>query len=111
MKDIISIKLNKHGDEPVYRQLGEALAELITQGVLDPDTKLPPIRSMSRALGLNNATVIAAYRHLEGQGLAYSHVGSGTYVSNFNNRGIESMVMQELRHKIRELEGYDTCDL
>ncbi|MCL2616435.1 MAG: winged helix-turn-helix domain-containing protein [Defluviitaleaceae bacterium] len=81
MKDIVSIKLDKASDFPLYKQLGEALANLIERGVFAPHTKLPPIRTMSRALRVNNVTVVAAYKYLETNAFAYSVVGSGTYVA------------------------------
>lgn len=103
MRDFVSIKLDKHSDSPLYRQLGEALAGLITLGILSPDVKLPPIRTMARALKVNNATVVSAYRYIEQKGLAYSIVGSGTYVANEDARSLANLVMLEFNEKISKL--------
>ncbi|MDR1000000.1 MAG: winged helix-turn-helix domain-containing protein [Clostridiales bacterium] len=81
MREFTSITLNKDGDVPVYRQLGEALCALIQEGVFKPYRKLPPIRVVARALRINNDTVINAYKYMEVRGAVYSIVGSGTYVS------------------------------
>ena len=81
MREFTSIKLNKQGDIPVYRQLGGAFCMLIERGALKPHRKLPPIRKLANALKINNDTVINAYKYLENKGIVYSIVGSGTYVA------------------------------
>jgi len=75
------IQLDKSSDIPLYRQLSSALIELIDQNKLKPDTKLPPIRQMARALDINGTTVISAYKYLERKTVVYSILGSGTYVA------------------------------
>ena len=107
MKDIISIKLDKNCEVPLYKQLGEALATLIERGVLQPNTKLPPIRTMSRAPKVDNVTVVAAYKHLETNSFAYSIVGSGTYVGVRTDavEWVQQMVLNELETKIKGLRS------
>jgi DNA-binding transcriptional MocR family regulator len=87
MNDFISIKLDKTKNIPIYQQLGDALYNFIGEGVLKPDSKLPPIRKMAEALKINNVTVINAYKYLERKRAVYSHIGSGTYVSHAHTRG------------------------
>ncbi len=81
MNEFISIKLNKNSPTPIYQQLGDGLRELITQGILKPESKLPPIRKMAESLKVNNVTVVNAYKYLENKKVVYSQAGSGTYVS------------------------------
>ena len=75
------IPLNKNSDIPLYRQLSGGIIELITQGKLKPDSKLPPIRQMARVHNVNNTTVVTAYKYLEQKAAVYSVAGSGTYVA------------------------------
>lgn len=75
-----SLKVNKGSGEPLYQQLFEQIRTLIVNGTLLPGEKLPPIRSLSERLGVNNVTVINAYKALESNGYAYSKAGSGTFV-------------------------------
>jgi len=75
------IVLDKHSDTPLYRQLGDALAELIVQGKLVPGNRLPPIRQMAHIFDVNNTTVVSAYKYLERKAVVYSVVGSGTFVA------------------------------
>lgn len=80
MKIHDSLKVDRNMGEPLYQQLYEQIRILIVNGTLLPDEKLPPIRSLSERLGVNNVTVINAYKTLESNGYAYSKAGSGTFV-------------------------------
>lgn len=76
----IDIVLDKGNERPLYIQLYEQLKKYITEGILPEDCKLPTIRSFSEYLGVNNVTVVNAYKLLEDNKLVYKKVGSGTYV-------------------------------
>lgn len=73
-------QLDPAAPEPLYRQLFEQLREAIERGRLAPGERLPPTRSLAEQLGVNRATVIAAYDLLEAAGLISRHVGRGSYV-------------------------------
>jgi GntR family transcriptional regulator/MocR family aminotransferase len=65
---------------PVYRQIAERIRDAIADERLDPGTRLPPIRSLARDLGVNRDTVAMAYEELAAAGLIESTVGRGTFV-------------------------------
>jgi DNA-binding transcriptional MocR family regulator len=75
------IFLDKESGTPLYRQLSDGIHALIASGDLPPEYKLPPIRQMAASLGVNNATVVSAYKYLESRKHVYSLIGSGTYVA------------------------------
>jgi len=100
MREFTSIKLNKQGDIPVYRQLGGAFCMLIERGTLKPHIKLPPIRKLANALKINNDTVINAYKYLENKGIVYSIVGSGTYVAPRKDGG--ELLEEKIVHYIMD---------
>lgn len=81
MSHYVSIQLQRDGKNPLYRQLYEKIREMIENGEIPENTKLPPVRKMVSLLGVNTATVVHAYKLLEQNGLVYSKQGSGTYVS------------------------------
>lgn len=85
------IKIGRDGDvmfsvdfmarQPLYEQIYLSAVNLISHGVLAPNEKLPPIRSVASELGINPNTVTKAYQMLEKDGYIYSTVGRGSFVS------------------------------
>ncbi len=94
MEIFVSIQLNKRSSLPLYQQLAQQIKNLIFESQLKPDEKLPPIRKLAARLGVNNVTVVNAYRQLEQDGLLYSKVGSGTYVKPYPpSRGANALTV------------------
>jgi DNA-binding transcriptional MocR family regulator len=75
------VRLDPKAQEPLYRQLYAQLRGRILSGALERGAKLPPTRELAGQLGLNRATVAAAYALLEQEGLIQGHVGRGSFVS------------------------------
>ncbi|WP_353097407.1 PLP-dependent aminotransferase family protein [Tissierella praeacuta] len=71
--------LNKDIDTPLYIQLYENIKTSIEENKLEKE-KLPSIRSLAKSLGVNNVTIVSAYKLLEKEGYVYSIKGSGTYI-------------------------------
>ncbi len=67
--------------KPIYEQLYNNVVRLISAGVLKPDDKLPPVRSLATELSVNPNTVSKAYKLLEADGYICSAVGKGSFVS------------------------------
>ncbi|PRX30976.1 GntR family transcriptional regulator [Orenia metallireducens] len=81
---IESIQLDKSSSKHLYIQLYLQLRDLIEASKLKEHTKLPPIRKLSKSLGVNNVTIVNAYNLLEEENLVYKKVGSGTFVAAQN---------------------------
>ncbi|MCL2204682.1 MAG: PLP-dependent aminotransferase family protein [Defluviitaleaceae bacterium] len=64
-----------------YKKLADTLLAQIKDGSYPPHTRLPPIRTLAAAHGVNTATAIGAYKYLERLGRVHTRAGSGTYVS------------------------------
>jgi 2-aminoadipate transaminase len=75
------VPLDHQGDSPLYRQLFEQIAGQIRSGRLARGERLPATRELAGLLGLNRATVSAAYEMLESGGLIAGHVGRGSFVT------------------------------
>jgi 2-aminoadipate transaminase len=75
------VPLDHQGDAPLYRQLFEQIAGQIRSGRLVRGERLPATRELAGLLGLNRATVSAAYEMLESGGLIAGHVGRGSFVT------------------------------
>lgn len=78
MKDI---RLQRSSQQPLYLQLYRQIKDMIEDGRLKPESKLPAIRELARMLHVNAVTVVNAYNKLEIDGVVFSKTGSGTYVS------------------------------
>ncbi len=74
------IRLEASSDAPLYRQLYDQLRVHIQSGRIAKGDRLPATRELAGLLGLNRATVAAAYELLENEGLMKGHVGRGSFV-------------------------------
>jgi len=77
----LSLALSADSETPLYRQLYDQLAQQIHAGTLGRGSRLPATRELAGMLGLNRATVSAAYELLESEGLISGQVGRGSYVT------------------------------
>ncbi|HEX2926244.1 MAG TPA: PLP-dependent aminotransferase family protein [Ruminiclostridium sp.] len=78
---IVSIQLSDEG-QPKYMQLFSGIKEQISQGEMEPGERLPAIRNLAAALGVNTSTVVNAYKQLESNNYITAKKGSGYFVSN-----------------------------
>jgi DNA-binding transcriptional MocR family regulator len=106
--DIVSIQLNKDINTPMYMQLSSLLGELIKNGELKADEKLPPIRKLALQLDVNNVTVVNAYKQLESNGYIKAIKGSGYYVLKMSD---ESLEKGSVITKLNEDEFYAQEDI
>src|SRR5260370_30921694 len=106
--------LDPHSELPLYRQIFDQLRVMIDSGRLEAGAKLPPTRELAGQLGLNRATVSAAYELLEADGLITGHVGRGSFVApaagsrNFASPGQISFVNSrpwEMLFPVEEFRG------
>lgn len=75
-------ELDPAAEAPLYRQLYAKIREQIEAGKFPDGARLPPTRELAGSLGLNRATVSAAYDLLETAGLLKGHVGRGSFVNS-----------------------------
>lgn len=75
------ISIDKQSRVPVYEQLVEGFKRDIILGIMEPDSLIPSVRSLSVTLGINPNTVQKAYLELERSNITYSVPGVGRFVS------------------------------
>jgi DNA-binding transcriptional MocR family regulator len=73
--------LDRQSRQPLYSQIAAHLRRLIATDVLKPGVKLPATRELAIELGVDRATIVAAYDELLAQGVTTAHVGQGTFVA------------------------------
>ena len=79
--DGFAAAIDRDAEVPIGLQLGWALCARIHDGEFRPGQRLPGLREMAEASGLNVNTVRAVYQRLEQKGLLESQQGSGTFVA------------------------------
>jgi DNA-binding transcriptional MocR family regulator len=77
----VLIHLDRKSRQPLYTQIANYVRRLIETDILKPGVKLPASRELAADLGVDRATIVAAYDELMAQGFATAHVGQGTFVA------------------------------
>ena len=93
-EDVLSdVAIDRHGEIPIGVQLAWALRARIGNGRLSPGERLPGLRELAEALGINANTARSVYQRLEQEGLIESRQGTGTFVAQ-NTDGRSAQVGQ-----------------
>ncbi len=79
--DGLDIAIDRRAEVPIGVQLAWALRARIRDGRLAPQQRLPGLRDLAEALGINPNTVRAVYQRLAQQQLIDTQQGSGTFVA------------------------------
>lgn len=74
------LNLDPKSDEPIYMQIYLRIKEMINQGMLPQNTKLPSTRELAELLKVSRTSVISAYELLESRGYIYTEKGKGTFI-------------------------------
>ena len=77
-----SINLDRADPNFLHTQLYNLLRELILDGVLQGEQRLPSTRVMAEELAISRTTVLTVYDRLNSEGLVYSKTGAGSFVSS-----------------------------
>ena len=78
-------------DQPIYRQLMDALRMRIVNGTYPPGERIPAVRELAMEAGVNPNTMQRALAELEREGLLVSQRTSGRFVTD------DQDLMQALR--------------
>jgi DNA-binding transcriptional regulator YhcF (GntR family) len=106
MEGRIDVRVDRTSRVPIGTQLVERIGEAIADGTLSEGDRLPSVRELARAAGVNVNTVRAVYARLEADGLAQREHGRGTFVAGPRRRQAERQLSrQEIRDQITALEA------
>ncbi len=98
---ISGIILQRLTGAPLYRQVADALEDIIIKGIMSVGERLPSERVASEMLKVDRSTVTAAYRLLKEKGLVESRVGSGVRVAE--SRASSPLVINAATERLIEL--------
>ena len=86
--------------KPIYLQIAERLMEQILAGDPAEDDRMPSVRDVAAAMGVNPNTVMRTFEHLQGEEIIYNRRGVGYFVSPDAKRRI----LDEQRREFLEEE-------
>lgn len=75
------IILDYRDTRPLYEQIVDKFQTLILKGVLEPNSRMPSVRSLAVELSINPNTIQRAYSELERMGFLYTVKGRGNFVA------------------------------
>src|SRR5436309_13983353 len=80
--DDLRIAIDRNADVPIGVQIAWTIRARIGDGTFAPGQRLPGLRALADATGVNFNTVRAVYQRLESDGLVNSRRGAGTFVTS-----------------------------
>jgi DNA-binding transcriptional regulator YhcF (GntR family) len=67
--------------KPIYLQIADRLMEQILAAELKEEDRVPSVRDVAEAMGVNPNTVMRTFEHLQGEEIIYNRRGVGYFVS------------------------------
>jgi GntR family transcriptional regulator len=100
----LDLSVDREAELPLGAQLAGRIRTALRERSLGPGDRLPSVRELAEAAGVNVNTARAVYARLESEGLVRSEHGRGTFASGMP-AGDDAAARRELRRQIAELEG------
>ena len=67
--------------KPIYLQIADRLMEQVLAGELKEEDRVPSVRDVAEAMGVNPNTVMRTFEYQQGAGIIYNRRGVGYFVS------------------------------
>jgi GntR family transcriptional regulator len=78
----VEFSIDPASRSPICRQLSNQIRAAVARGKLQPETRLPSVRELSRSLVVNPNTVARVYTELERDGVLNTRPGLGVFVAH-----------------------------
>ena len=75
-------KLDYSDGKPIYEQIMDKFKQLIIEGALKKDDRIPSVRELAVSMAINPNTILKAYRELEVEGYVYTVRAKGVFVAD-----------------------------
>jgi GntR family transcriptional regulator len=102
MSTRLDLTVDRRAETPLGAQLAERIRSALRAGELVAGDRLPSVRELAHAAGVNVNTARAVYARLESEGIVSSEQGRGTFVRGSSTT--EAATRRELREQIAQLE-------
>ncbi|HEX2924814.1 MAG TPA: GntR family transcriptional regulator [Ruminiclostridium sp.] len=100
------IQLDLKDPRPIYEQIKDKIKELVINGALKPDDKIPSVRELAQTLTINPNTIQKSYKDLESEGIIYSVKGKGNFIAPLDKNSIDPRrkeLMLSIQKTVEEL--------
>ena len=97
------IVISPSNPDPMHRQVTEQVKDAIAKGTLRAGEKLPPIREMSKALGISPITIKRSYRDLENGGYITTRAGLGSFVAEVDFGRLRNEKAGEIEKELKSV--------
>lgn len=98
----LPVYISVEDPKPMYAQVEEQLRDLILDGHLKPETKLPSTRALARDLACSVITTRRVYEDLEREGFVRTRSGRGTVVAEISEDEKRAYLREPFEEAIRE---------
>jgi DNA-binding transcriptional regulator YhcF (GntR family) len=109
MAEGLDLSVDRGAELPLGAQLAARIRAGVRERKLGPGDRLPSVRDVAEAAGVNVNTARAVYARLEAEGLVRSEHGRGTFVAGAapgdDAAGDDAATRRRLRAQIAELEA------
>ena len=99
----MKLTLSEASGVPYYRQVRDAIADMVRAGRLLPGSPMPSIRELAADTLVSVITIKKAYEELEAMGLVVSHQGRGTFVAAHGIEASRQKLVEEITTGIAAL--------
>lgn len=96
-------QIDPRSPTPLYAQIAARLRVAVAAGELRPGEALPSVRQLAARLRVNPATVVQAYRELEGAGFVEMRQGAGTFIREVATERRAAERSQHAVHLVRQM--------
>ena len=100
---MVFIVISPVNPDPLYKQVTDQVKDAIASGTLNPETKLPSIREMSKELKVSIITIKRAYADLEREGYIITRAGMGSFVAEVNKDTLRQERMAEIKADVEKI--------
>lgn len=98
-----NLVVDRGSDVPLGAQLAAHVRDAVRHGALGRGERLPSVRELAAAAGVNVNTARAVYARLESEGIVVKEHGRGTFVASPVDDA--ALTRRELRRQIARLEA------
>ncbi len=77
----LDLGIDRTDREPIQQQIARQIRDMVLQGRLKPEARVPSSRALAEDLGVARATVVEAFEQLAGEGYLETRSGSATRVA------------------------------